>query len=417
MTRVVYTALLALLTPLLLIRHLLRSRRAPVRVRLGEVMGWAAAPAPAPVWIHAVSVGEVLAAEPLIRGLLASGVRPLVSTTTPTGAAMLEERLGGQVTHRFLPLDLPWLQRRFLRAVRPRCVVIMETEIWPNLLAQAARAQVPVVLANARLSERSARRYARIPRLIGPTLRQFDWIACRNELDRDRFVGLGAAADRLTVNGDIKFDIHIDAADRHEVDGLRSWVGARPVVILASTHADEEARLLPGLRDLRDEYPDLLIIIAPRHPQRFGEVADLLERAGEPFVRRSEGGPGPATQVWLLDTLGELKRFFGLADAAFVGGSLVPVGGHNPLEAILWHCPVVMGPHVDNFEQLVASMQAASVLQRAGDPAEVVAKIRALLAQAPAERDALRARSVAFLQSHQGATGRLLQYLEARVSG
>ncbi|WP_019625010.1 3-deoxy-D-manno-octulosonic acid transferase [Thioalkalivibrio sp. ALJT] len=412
MTRVVYTALLALLSPLLLIRHLLRSRRAPVRVRLGEIMGWAAMPAPAPVWIHAVSVGEVLAAEPLIRGLLASGVRPLVTTTTPTGAAMLAERLGGQVTHRFLPLDLPWLQRRFLRAVRPRCVVVMETEIWPNLLAAAWRARVPVVLANARLSGRSARRYARIPRLIGPALRRFDWIACRNALDRNRFVELGAMADRVTVNGDIKFDVLIGREDRAEVDTLRAWVAARPVVILASTHVDEEARLLPGLRALRSKYPDLLTIIAPRHPQRFGEVADLLERAGESFVRRSEGGPGPATQVWLLDTLGELKRFFGLADVAFVGGSLVPVGGHNPLEAVLWHCPVVIGPHVDNFEQLVASMQAADVLQRAGDAAEVIAKIRALLALGADERDALRARSEAFLQSHQGATGRLLQYLE-----
>ncbi|WP_028485002.1 3-deoxy-D-manno-octulosonic acid transferase [Thioalkalivibrio sp. ALE17] len=412
MTRVVYTALLALLTPLLLIRHGLRSRRASVRVRLGEVMGWARAPEPAEIWIHAVSVGEVLAAEPLIRRLLDAGPRRiLVTTTTPTSAAMLTERLGGQVMHRFLPLDLPWLQRRFLRAVRPRAIVVMETEIWPNMLAEARRAAVPVVLANARMSGRSARRYARIPRLIAPAMSGFDWIACRNALDRERFVALGAVPDRVTVNGDIKFDIHIEEDDRQEVRSLRPVVDGRPVVILASTHADEEAQLLPGLNALRAEYPRLLVIVAPRHPQRFPEVADLLERSGQSFIRRSEGVPDAATHFWLLDTLGELKRFFGLAGVAFIGGSLVGVGGHNPLEAALWNCPVVMGPHVDNFELLVERMEAADLLWRSRNAEEAVARMAAWLGEGESRREITRQRATAFIAENQGATARLLEYL------
>ncbi|OOC48077.1 3-deoxy-D-manno-octulosonic acid transferase [Thioalkalivibrio versutus] len=416
MTRVVYTALLALLTPLLLIRHGLRSRRASVRVRPGEVMGWAPPPEPAEIWIHAVSVGEVLAAEPLIRRLLASGPRRiLVTTTTPTGAAMLTERLGDRVMHRFMPLDLPWLQGRFLRALRPQCIVVMETEIWPNMLAAARRMGIPVVLANARMSGRSARRYARLPRLITPALNGFDWIACRNPLDRERFVALGAVPDRVTVNGDIKFDIRVEETDRQEVESLRSVVDGRPVVVLASTHADEEAQLFSGLRALRTEYPRLLVVVAPRHPQRFPAVADLLERSGHTFVRRSEGLPDAATHFWLLDTLGELKRFFGLADAAFIGGSLVSVGGHNPLEAVLWHCPVVMGPHVDNFELLVERMQAANVLGRAADADEAITRIRALLVMDEPGREALRRRSAAFIAEHQGATVRLVDYINSHT--
>ena len=412
MTRVVYTALLALLTPLLLIRHGLRSPRASVRVRPGEVMGWAPPPESAEIWIHAVSVGEVLAAEPLIRRLLACGPRRiLVTTTTPTGAAMLTERLGDRVVHRFMPLDLPWLQRRFLRTVRPQCIVVMETEIWPNMLAAARRAGVPVVLANARMSGRSARRYARLPRLIAPAMSAFDWIACRNPLDRERFVGLGAVPERVTVNGDIKFDIRIEEADRQEVESLRPVVEGRPVVILASTHADEEAQLLPGLRALRAEYPRLLVIVAPRHPQRFPEVADLLERSGQTFVRRSNGLPDAATHFWLLDTLGELKRFFGLADVAFVGGSLVSVGGHNPLEAALWNCPVVMGPHVDNFELLVGRMEAANLLWRSRNAEEAVTRMGALLGEDEPLREVLRQRATAFIAENQGATARLTDYV------
>ncbi|WP_024327533.1 3-deoxy-D-manno-octulosonic acid transferase [Thioalkalivibrio sp. AKL19] len=417
MTRVVYTALLALLTPLLLIRHGLRSRRASVRVRPGEVMGWAPPPDPAEIWIHAVSVGEVLAAEPLIRQLLAPGPRRiLVTTTTPTGASMLTERLGDRVMHRFMPLDLPWLQGRFLRAARPQCIVVMETEIWPNMLATARRSGIPVVLANARMSGRSARRYARIPRLIEPALSAFDWIACRNPLDRERFVALGAVPDRVTVNGDIKFDIRIEAADRQEVKSLRPVVDGRPVVILASTHADEEAQLLPGLRALRAEYPRLLVIVAPRHPQRFPEVADLLERSGQTFVRRSDGVPDANTHFWLLDTLGELKRFFGLADVAFIGGSLVSVGGHNPLEATLWKCPVVMGPHVDNFELLVERMESANVLWRSKNIEEAVARMGTLLGEDEARREILRQRATVFIGEQQGATARLLEYVNRHAA-
>lgn len=421
LTRRTYTAALTLLTPLLLLRHGLRQglspRRSPVPVRLGEVTGWASAPPQADVWIHAVSVGEVLAADALIRRLLAkASLRILVTTTTPTGASMLAKRWGDQVFRRFMPIDLPWLQRRFINAIQPRAIVVMETEIWPNMLAAAKSLGVPVILANARLSERSARRYARIRPLISPVLNEFEWIAARNELDRARFLTLGVDPRRVSVNGDIKFDITIDEDERREVAALKTAIGNRPVVILASTHAEEEAQLLLGLQALLQSHPGLLVIIAPRHPQRFDEVAALLLQSGHRIRRRSEGLPGVSTQYWLLDTLGELKRFYGLCDAAFIGGTLVPVGGHNPLEAVLWHCPVIMGEHVDNFEALSHRMQAAGILERLGDADEVIDQIRKWLGADAVARQAYAERTAAFMGKNQGATERLARRIERALN-
>lgn len=410
MNRTLYTTLLTLLTPLVLLRQWVRSRRQSGGVRLGEVMGWGPPPPRADIWVHAVSVGEVLAAEPLIRRLRDAGDEQIiVTTTTPTGAAMVRERLGGQVTHRFTPLDLPWLQRRFIKAVQPRRIVVMETEIWPNMLAAAESAGIRVILANARLSERSRRRYARIPRLIRPALNRFHWIACRNTLDRDRFIALGADAERVTANGDIKFDIAISPDDQTAVEALKPSVQGRPVVILASTHDGEEAPLIERLEVLRQALPELLIIVAPRHPQRFDAVADLLQRHDVRFVRRSQGLPSPDTAYWLLDTLGELKRFYGLAEVAFMGGSLVPVGGHNPLEAALWHCPVVTGPHVDNFEALSTNMEAAGILKRTADAGAAVGVIQEWLTGDSSGRQALESRASAFIAENQGATDRLVR--------
>lgn len=411
--RATYTTLLTLVTPLLLLRQWVRSRRQSGGVRLGEVMGSAPPPPRTDIWIHAVSVGEVLAAEPLIRRLRGAGAKQIiVTTTTPTGAAMVIERLGDHVTHRFTPLDLPRLQRRFLKAVQPRCIVVMETEIWPNMLTAAESVGIPVILANARLSERSRRRYARIPRLIRPALNRFHWIACRNTLDRDRFIALGADAERVTANGDIKFDIAVSPDDQTAVESLKPSVQGRPVVILASTHNGEESLLIERLEILRQALPELLIIVAPRHPQRFNAVADLLSQQGVSFVRRSEGLPAPSTAYWLLDTLGELKRFYGLADVAFMGGSLVPVGGHNPLEAVLWHCPVVTGLHVDNFEALFSNMETAGILKRTADTDEVVGVIREWLTGGSSHRKDLESKASAFIAENQGATDRLVRALQ-----
>lgn len=407
-----YNAILLVTVPVLLLRHVWRSRHWPSRVRTGEVFGWAPLPKRAEIWIHAVSVGEVLAAEPLIHQLLNGGrTKILVTTTTPTGAAMLKERLGELVTHRFMPLDLLWLQQRFLAALKPRCIIVMETEIWPNMLKAAYEVEIPVILANARLSERSTRRYRWVSALITKSLNQFHWIACRSPLDRDRFVSLGAHGNRVTANGDIKFDIAVSDEDATVVSSLKNALGQRPVVILASTHEGEEASLIDSLELLKEDFPNLLTIIAPRHPQRFESVAKLLDRCELPFARRSDCLPEANTRYWLLDTIGELKRFYGLANVAFVGGSLVPVGGHNPLESALWQCPVVTGPHLENFEAMAKAMQRAGLLTCADDSNRVGRALRSWLKADDASRANLGAEMSAFVKQNQGATARIVKVI------
>lgn len=412
MARVVYTALLVLLSPALLWRMWAHTRDGEEPMRLREVVGLGGRPPRADIWVHAASVGEVLAAEPLIRALNPERHGILVTTTTATGAALLRRRFGEAVSHRYLPLDLPWLQRRFQRAVAPRALVIMETELWPNLLARAAADGLAVFLANARLSQRSAARYARFPALVRPALRTLTHIACRDERDRERFLALGAAPEAVVVNGNIKFDIDVDDTDHEAVAGLRVASGGRPVILLASTHADEEAQLLPGLVRLRERVPELLVVLAPRHPDRVPEVSALLREGGEPFALRTTGAPGPEDHWWLVDTLGELKRFYGLADVAFIGGSLVPVGGHNPLEGIVWGCPLVTGPHVHNFEDMMALLRDANLLRQTDDAGSVLEALAMALEWSPRERGGYRDRCRQFMQRHQGATARLASQIE-----
>jgi len=416
MARVVYTALLLLLSPFLLWRMWGHTRDGEEPMRLREVVGLAGRPVRADIWVHAASVGEVLAAEPLIRALNPERHRILVTTTTATGAALLRRRFGEAVSHRYLPLDLPWLQRRFQRAVAPRALVIMETELWPNLLARAAADGLAVFLANARLSQRSAARYARFPALVRPALRALTHIACRDERDRERFLALGAAPEAVVVNGNIKFDIGVDDADHEAVAGLRVASGGRPVILLASTHADEEAQLLPGLVRLRERVPELLVVLAPRHPDRVPEVSALLREAGESFALRTTGAPGPRDRWWVVDTLGELKRFYGLADVAFIGGSLVPVGGHNPLEGVVWGCPLVTGPHVHNFEDMMALLRESRLLLQAGEPDEVLAVLTPVLQWSSSEREDYRGRCRQFMRHHQGATARLSGKIETAIT-
>ncbi|MGH8447078.1 MAG: lipid IV(A) 3-deoxy-D-manno-octulosonic acid transferase [Solimonas sp.] len=358
--RVLYTVLLYLLTPFVLLRLLWRSLSlSAYRRRWGERFGYVAAPAePAAVWVHAVSVGETLAALPLIRALVArhGAGRVWVTTTTPTGSERVQALLGADVRHTYAPYDLPDVVARFLKRVRPRQIVVMETELWPNLLRATAARGIPLTIANARLSPRSFKGYAKVAGFARSTLADCAHIAAQSEADAQRFRVLGAPEARVSVMGNIKFDQAIPEGQRALGAQLRARLGARPVWVAASTHEGEDEILLAAHRELLRTDPSALLILVPRHPQRFDAVARLVEKEKLSLQRRSAIGafdaPGAIdAQVLLGDSMGEMFAYFAAGDVAFVGGSLLPVGGHNVLEPATLGLPVLFGPHMHNFVQ------------------------------------------------------------------
>lgn len=356
--RYLYTALFTLLIPFYLLRLYWRGFRSPAyRERWHERFGLFDDPAQrGGIWVHAVSVGEVLAVARLVQQLLERypGLPVLITTATPTGAERVRALFGDEVEHRYAPIDLPWVVRRFLRAYRPRLLVLVETEIWPNLIHHSRQAGVPILLANARLSLRSAQRYARVAALTREALRNITVIAPHGEADGERFLTLGARPDQVEVTGSIKFDVHLPGSLRERADVMRrDWGSQRPVWLAASTHEGEEELLLQTHDRVQQQIGNALLVLVPRHPERFERVAQLVEDAGFPLVRRSEQLPCEAeTAVFLGDSMGELTLFMGASDLAFIGGSLVPHGGHNILEAAAQGVAVVFGPHMFNFSEI-----------------------------------------------------------------
>lgn len=352
--RWLYTVLLYLSLPLVLARLWWRGRKAPAyRRRWAERLGRFTPPtAPGGVWIHAVSVGEVQAIAPLVRRLLEQRPQLLLTmtTTTPTGSARVQALFGEQVFHVYLPYDLPPALRGFLDRVQPQLLLMVETEVWPNLLAHCEARGIPSLLANGRLSERSFKGYQRLGRLARETFATIDWVAAQALPDAQRFMAAGVPSDRVSVTGSIKFDMRVAASVEEQVQVLRRQWGDRPIWVAASTHEGEDEILLEAHRLLRQQVPDALLVLVPRHPERFAAVAALCTRQGLPLARRSAAEiPSAAVSVFLGDTMGELPVFLGAAHAAFIGGSLVPVGGHNMLEASAQGVAVVFGPHVFNF--------------------------------------------------------------------
>ncbi|RMF19818.1 MAG: 3-deoxy-D-manno-octulosonic acid transferase [Gammaproteobacteria bacterium] len=413
--RVLYTLLFYTLLPLALLRMVLRGRKAPAyRQRWDERLSRAprVAPATGVIWFHCVSVGETLAAVPLIRAAQARWpeVPVLVTTTTPTGSERVTASLGDSVHHVYLPFDLPGMMRRFLNRWQPRVLVVMETELWPNLIAACHRRDIPVMLANARLSERSARGYERVAALTRPMLGQLSLIAAQFEPDARRFVALGAPAERVKVTGSLKFDLHIDPEKAALGRALRQqW--QRPVWIAASTHEGEDQPVLESHRHLLATHPDLLLILVPRHPERFNGVADLIQAQGFSCARRSLGETvSPETQVYLGDTMGELLGLFAAADVAFVGGSLAPTGGHNPLEPLAMGVPVVMGAHVFNFQVICDALKQEGALVTVKDGDTLAAAVEQLLTD-PQARDAQVQAGQRVLAQNRGALARQLEML------
>lgn len=427
MTRPLYSLLFHLALPLIALRLLWRAWRAPAYARrIGERFAFALPPLkPGGIWVHAVSVGESIAAAPMIKGLLERYPQLPITITcmTPTGSERISALFGspeyqGRVQHCYMPYDLPWAAKRFLNRVQPRLAVVMETELWPNHIHQCALRNIPVALANARLSERSARGYARFARLTTPMLAKLRLIAAQTAAEAERFLALGARVECVEVTGSIKYDLMIDAQLLVRAAELRQqWAtDQRPVWIAASTHAGEDEIILAAHRQLLQRFPDALLILVPRHPERFGNVFELSQRAGFVTCRRSLQQPVEmVTQVLLGDTMGELLFLYALADIAFVGGSLVPNGGHNLLEPAALGKPVLSGPQLFNFLEIAAQLRGAGALGEVQD-ADMLASMVARLWQQPAEVERMRAAGLQVMSRNQGALQRLLDGLDRLLS-
>lgn len=421
MNRMFYTVLFHLGLPLILLRLLLRARQAPAYARrIGErfALGLPALKAGG-IWVHAVSVGESIAAAPMIRELMVRypDLPVTVTCMTPTGSERIRALFGDSVQHCYLPYDLPWAAARFLNRVRPKLAVVMETELWPNHIHQCAQRDIPVALANARLSERSARGYARFAGLTAPMLAELSLIAVQTEAEAQRFRRLGARAECVAVTGSIKFDLSVDPQLSVKAEALRrQWQASeRPVWIAASTHAGEDEIALDAHRQLLAMYPDALLILVPRHPERFASVYELCCKSGFSTVRRSQGeAPEPGTQVLLGDTMGELLFLYALADVAFVGGSLVATGGHNLLEPAALGKPVLTGPHLFNFLDISAQLREAGALFEL-DSADGLAQQVAALWREPRQAEQAREAGYVVLRNNQGALARLLAGLQGLI--
>ena len=401
------------LLPFAFLYLLWRARRQPEYLRhWRERLGWAPRSDRPVLWLHAVSVGETRAAAPLVKALMARHPQHAILLThaTPTGRATGAELFGAGVRQAYLPYDFPPLVWLFLRRARPALGVIMETEIWPNLYAACARRGIPLFLVNARMSEKSARGYARLGALTAPALRGLTGIAAQTMNDAQRLRELGAEA--VEISGNVKFDVTPPADSGERALELRHLFQGRFVLLLASTREGEEAVLLDALAELAA--PDLLLVVVPRHPQRFEEVARLLAARGWAYARRSEQGPLRAeTRVFLGDSMGELAAYYAAADLAYVGGSLLPLGGQNLIEAAAAGCPALIGPHTWNFAEAADQAVDRGAARRVADAGELAAAAASLVRD-PIARQRMREAGLQFAAANRGATQRIMGMLERR---
>ncbi|GEK47878.1 lipid IV(A) 3-deoxy-D-manno-octulosonic acid transferase [Halomonas pacifica] len=388
----------------------------PRRQRLGWIPP--SPPGERVTWLHCASLGEVVAARPLIEALARPGERLVITTMTATGAQralalaeQLTEAGRGRVGHVFLPLDFPGAARRFVSRLRPSRALFFETELWPNLLATCHRRGVPVAVLNGRLSPRAFHGYRRLRPLMHEALSSVDWLAAKSAADAERFRALGMAAERTSIVGSLKFDIRPDEALREASRRLRTRLGERPVWVAGSTHEGEDEQLLGAHARLREQYPQALLILVPRHPQRFDAVAELCERRGLSTARRSrEEAVDGETAVYLGDTLGELMTLYAAGDLAFVGGSLVPVGGHNLLEPAALGVPVLSGPALANFEEVAEVLREAEALEEVADGTALAERLAALFADEP-RRQRLGEAGRRVVAANRGALARTLEGL------
>jgi 3-deoxy-D-manno-octulosonic-acid transferase len=411
-----YNVLIYLAAPIAIAAQLLRGLRDPsYRGSLSQRLGLGPPMEGPTIWVHAVSVGEVQASQPLIAQLRRRhpAYRILLTTVTPTGAARARLLFGDQVHYRYVPFDLPGSVRRFFDRAQPKLAVILETELWPNLYGECGRRGVPLVLASARISPRSVGRYRRLVPLFRKALSHGIVIAAQSDSDAERFRSIGAAPGRTHVTGNIKFDFQPPAG----IDELgRRWrernAPGRPVWVAGSTHEGEEAVVLDAHRRVLEKFPDALLVLVPRHPQRFETVRELLAKRGERAANRSSGAAIPsATSVLLGDTMGELMTFYAAADVAFVAGSLVPIGGHNLLEPASVGRPVLTGPHNFNGEEIAQLLMDAGAAIIVSDAGQLAHAVTNLLAD-PNLRSVMSAAGQSVLDENRGALDRLLTLVD-----
>lgn len=370
------------------------------------------------IWIHAVSVGEVQAAAPLIRQVSRRfpDRQILITTVTPTGAAHVRTLFGDSVAHSYIPFELPPAVNQFFDKVNPELALIMETEIWPNLYRGCGVRDIPLILVSARISPNSLNGYRRVLPLFKETLSHGIIIAAQSKADAERFRELGASTVRTWVIGNIKFDVELDESLAEDGLALRAnMFGERPIWVAASTHDEEEEQVLAAHALLKAKFPDLLMVVVPRHPERFSEVRKLIEQQGFTHASRTRDQRCDAsTEVFLVDTMGELPLFYAASDIAFVGGSLVPVGGHNMLEPAALGLPVISGPNVFNAQEIADMFIDKGACKIVQDATELAAAVEALVAD-PAAAKAMGERGRNIVESNRGSLAKLLSLLEPLI--
>ncbi len=426
MYRILYSVLFYFLVPFILLRLWIRSLRAPAyRNRIGE--RFALTPLPAQfdlsrptIWIHAVSVGETAAAAPLVTALrkrFPEG-QILVTTMTPTGSDRVRALFGDTVMHTYLPYDLPGVMQRFIRKTRPLMLILMETELWPNLIHAAHSAGVRMVLANARMSEKSAAGYRRFASATRSMLLQFDCIAAQSDADAQRLLKLGASREAVTVTGSLKFLVDIAVPNQVSnpvFDSVRE--ARRPVLIAASTREGEEPKVLTAFRSCLAARPNLLLLLVPRHPERIERVARQCAEAGLVLQRRSAGKPVTgSTQVLLGDSMGEMLQYYRLATIAFVGGSLVDTGCQNVLEPAALGIPIVVGPSQFNFATICAQLEQAGALHTVADENQLAQFVTDLLGDAD-QRQRMGHSGKSLVRANQNALPALMSRIESLLPG
>tara|TARA_Y100001934_G_scaffold11994_1_gene15114 strand:+ start:4676 stop:5968 length:1293 start_codon:yes stop_codon:yes gene_type:complete len=414
LARLVYSILFYLILPLVVLRHLWRSLREPLyRERMSERFGFCAPVEGRPIWVHAVSAGETIAAVPFIRQL-AEHYPVVVTNMTATGRERARTLLGDSVVHAYAPYDLPDGVARFLSRVNPQVAVFIDTEVWPNMIALAVGRGIPVELVNARMSAKSASGYARGAALSRPMFGAVSGVCAQTDAHRARFLTLGVPQDRVVVTGSIKFDMVVDEAAAAALTGTLPEGG--PVFMAGSTHAgEEEDAVLQAVVVARQKIPGLRMILVPRHPWRFDGAADACRALGLSVVRRSSGEAASAsTDVFLVDTMGELRAFYSLCDVAFVGGSLAPEGGHNLLEAAAFRVPVIMGPHLYDIDDIAEPFREAGALKVVAGADELAAQLTKWSLDVEAGA-AAGERAKGLFDANQGATRRSVERVLAHA--
>ena len=418
MNRFIYTLLLYLSLPIAILKLIAKERKSPFRnAKLKNQLGFVTKTSSKVIWVHCVSVGEFNAARSLIDQLLDiyPEHRLAITTTTITGAEAVRKHYQDRVIHYFFPFDLPFIVGPFINKINPVACILLETEIWPNLINNLNKKAIPVMLINARLSERSLNKYQKFSsKLIQKTINQLILIGSQNDPSSERFLSLGALPDKVVTVGNLKFDSN-EKDNPSTTQSLQQMIGQRRVVVFASTREGEEKKIIQSYVNLKDKF-DALLIIVPRHPERFDEVFNLIVDSGLKVKRRSDGlGCDESIQVLLGDSMGELLSYYSVCDIAFIGGSLVDTGGQNMLEAAAASKPILFGPSVFNFEQIAQLLLEKDAAIQVDDADDLMKTISSLLLDDP-KRQKLGENAKNLLEKHRGAIDRLMKLIIPNIS-